>query len=112
METLKTDIFKKLISKAVCDSQDSINEVTFISKYNKWGIEFYIDEDDVFGYVNLGFDGADGWVEYEASEEQEKEMETYIDNHIKDLILEQKQEELEDRSEAVHMDSLLNSWGE
>jgi hypothetical protein len=112
METLKKDIFKKLMSKAVCDSQDSINEVTFISKYNKWGIEFYIDEDDVFGYVNLGFNGSNGWVEYGATEEQEKEMETYIDNHIKDLILEQKQEELEDRSEAVHMNSLLNSWGE
>ena len=91
MKTLKTDIFKKLMSKAVCDSQDNINEVTFICKYNKWHIEFYIDEDDVFGYVNLGFDGADGWVEYEATDEQVKEMETYIDDHIKEIILTQRE---------------------
>ena len=110
METLKNDIFKKLMSKAVCDTKDSINEVIFICKYNKWNVEFYIDEDDVFGYVNLGFDGADGWVEYEATEEQVKEMETYIDDHIKEIILTQREEEDEDRREAIHMDRLLNDW--
>ena len=110
MKKLKNDIFKKLISKAVCDNQDSITEVAFICKYNKWEIEFYIDENDVFGYVILGFDSSDRWVEYEATKEQEKEMEIYIDNHIKDIILTQKEEEDEDRREAMHMDRLINDW--
>lgn len=111
METLKNDIFKKLMSKAVCDTQDSVNEVIFIAKYNKWGVEFYTDENDVFGYVNLGFNGSDGFVDYEPTKEQLKEMELHIDNHIKEIVLKQKEEDLEDRSDQKEFDRMRSNWG-
>ena len=110
MKTLKNDIFKKLMSKAVCETEDATENVIFIAKYNKWGIEFCTEENNVFNYYHLGFDSVDGFVEYKATKEQIKAMEAHIDNHIKEIIQTRKDDELEARILQEERNRMYTDW--
>lgn len=101
MEMTK-EVFNELIKHAICDTGNDLSLVGFSSSYHKWSMGFYRDEQGQFNYEDFGFDGANGFIEYEPTEEQLTRMQLHIDTRINDIENGKRSDELEERSEKAH----------
>tara|TARA_A100000164_G_scaffold364480_1_gene382822 strand:- start:181 stop:552 length:372 start_codon:yes stop_codon:yes gene_type:complete len=100
MKTLSNREFKKLISKATCDTGADLETVGLTAEYGKMHINFYAEAESdhnlsVECYGKLKNNGSWG-EDYKLTQEQEAQLQNLISKQVAQITQEQEAEAYED----------------